>query len=67
MFLEGHGWEVSKLTFDATGNRLLSFGWDMTLRLWNVPARRLALTRRRRGLDATRLESAGRFGLLPGV
>jgi WD40 repeat protein len=43
-FLEGHGWEVPQLTFDATGTRLLSFGWDMTLRLWDVPARRLSLT-----------------------
>jgi WD40 repeat protein len=42
--LEGHGWEVPQLTFDATGTRLLSFGWDMTLRLWDVPARRLVLT-----------------------
>jgi WD40 repeat protein len=42
--LEGHGWEVPQLTFDSTGNRLLSFGWDMTLRLWDVPARRLTLT-----------------------
>jgi WD40 repeat protein/tRNA A-37 threonylcarbamoyl transferase component Bud32 len=43
-FLEGHGWEIAQLTFDATGHRLLSFGWDMTLRLWDVPARRLMLT-----------------------
>src|SRR5262249_15824559 len=26
------------------GLRLLSFGWDMTLRLWDVPSRRLLLT-----------------------
>jgi WD40 repeat protein/tRNA A-37 threonylcarbamoyl transferase component Bud32 len=43
-FLEGHGWEVPQLAFDSSGTRLLSFGWDMTLRLWNVPARRLSLT-----------------------
>jgi WD40 repeat protein/tRNA A-37 threonylcarbamoyl transferase component Bud32 len=43
-FLEGHGWEVAQLAFDSSGTRLVSFGWDITLRLWNVPARRLSLT-----------------------
>jgi WD40 repeat protein/tRNA A-37 threonylcarbamoyl transferase component Bud32 len=43
-FLEGHGWDLMDLTFDATGHRLLSAGWDLTLRLWDVPTRRHLLT-----------------------
>jgi WD40 repeat protein len=38
--LEGHTWEVHNLAFDAGGDWLVSFGWDMTLRLWDVATRR---------------------------
>jgi serine/threonine protein kinase/WD40 repeat protein len=34
--LEGHSWEVHDLAFSQGGDRLASFGWDMTLRLWEV-------------------------------
>src|SRR5262249_5414021 len=34
--LEGHRWEVYKIEFDPSGDWLLSFSWDMTLRLWDV-------------------------------
>jgi WD40 repeat protein len=38
--LEGHGWEVDDLAFNQTGDRLASFGWDMTLRLWEIGTRK---------------------------
>jgi serine/threonine protein kinase/WD40 repeat protein len=38
--LEGHTWEVRHLAFNGTGNWLASFGFDMTLRLWDVATRR---------------------------
>jgi serine/threonine protein kinase/WD40 repeat protein len=38
--LEGHGWEVHDLAFDRTGEWLASFGWDMTLRLWELGTRK---------------------------
>jgi WD40 repeat protein len=38
--LEGHGWEVHDLAFNHTGEWLASFGWDMTLRLWEVDTRK---------------------------
>jgi WD40 repeat protein len=41
--LEGHHWEVHSLSFDQDGGQLLSFGWDMTVRLWDVGARRQLL------------------------
>jgi serine/threonine protein kinase/WD40 repeat protein len=34
--LEGHTWEVRHLAFDSSGDWLASFGFDMTLRLWDV-------------------------------
>jgi serine/threonine protein kinase/WD40 repeat protein len=34
--LEGHSWEVHDLAFSQNGDWLASFGWDMTLRLWDV-------------------------------
>jgi WD40 repeat protein len=34
--LEGHSWEVHDLAFNQGGDWLASFGWDMTLRLWEV-------------------------------
>jgi serine/threonine protein kinase/WD40 repeat protein len=34
--LEGHSWEVHDLAFNQRGDWLASFGWDMTLRLWEV-------------------------------
>jgi WD40 repeat protein len=34
--LEGHGWAVHDLAFNQRGDWLASFGWDMTLRLWEV-------------------------------
>jgi serine/threonine protein kinase/WD40 repeat protein len=37
--LEGHAWELADLAFNHTGEQLLSFGWDMTLRLWDVATR----------------------------
>jgi WD40 repeat protein len=43
--LEGHTWEVHDLTFEPTGRWLASFGWDMTLRVWDVEARRQVLNR----------------------
>jgi hypothetical protein len=42
--LQGHSWDVDDLTFDRDGDRLLSFGWDMTVRLWDVWTRRELLT-----------------------
>jgi WD40 repeat protein/predicted Ser/Thr protein kinase len=41
--LEGHRWEPEDLAFDPTGRWLASFGWDMTLRVWDVGARRQVL------------------------
>jgi hypothetical protein len=38
--LEGHRWEVHDLAFNHAGDQLASFGWDMTLRLWDVATRR---------------------------
>jgi WD40 repeat protein len=38
--LEGHGWEVHDLAFNHKGDWLASFGWDMTLRLWDVATRK---------------------------
>jgi serine/threonine protein kinase/WD40 repeat protein len=38
--LEGHSWEVHDLAFNHTGEQLASFGWDMTLWLWDVAARK---------------------------
>src|SRR5439155_390492 len=58
---------VHDLTFDEPGERLASFGWDMTLRLWDVPTRRLLLIlsdvrvvgfRRADGLQAATLQGA---------
>jgi WD40 repeat protein len=41
--LAGHHWSVHDLCFDATGRWLASFGWDMTLRVWDVGSRRQLL------------------------
>jgi WD40 repeat protein/predicted Ser/Thr protein kinase len=41
--LNGHRWEVHDLAFDPTGRWLASFGWDMTLRLWEVGSGRQIL------------------------
>jgi serine/threonine protein kinase/WD40 repeat protein len=41
--LTGHRWEVQDVAFDETGRYLASFGWDLTLRLWDVGARRQIL------------------------
>jgi eukaryotic-like serine/threonine-protein kinase len=41
--LAGHHWAVHDLCFDATGRWLASFGWDMTLRIWDVGSRRQLL------------------------
>jgi serine/threonine protein kinase/WD40 repeat protein len=38
--LEGHTWEIGDLAFNHAGDQLASYGWDMTLRLWNVATRR---------------------------
>jgi serine/threonine protein kinase/WD40 repeat protein len=38
--LEGHSWEVGDLAFNDSGEQLASFGWDMTLRLWDVATRK---------------------------
>jgi WD40 repeat protein len=41
--LEGHRWEVHDLAFDASGRWLMSFGWEMALRVWDELARRTVL------------------------
>jgi WD40 repeat protein len=41
--LEGHRWEVHDLAFDRRGRYLLSFGWEMALRVWDVAGRRQVL------------------------
>jgi serine/threonine protein kinase/WD40 repeat protein len=41
--LTGHRWEVRDVAFDATGRYLASFGWDLTLRIWDVGSRRQVL------------------------
>jgi serine/threonine protein kinase/WD40 repeat protein len=41
--LTGHRWEVGDVAFDSTGRWLASFGWDMTLRVWEVGSRRQVL------------------------
>jgi WD40 repeat protein len=41
--LEGHAWEVHDLAFDATGRWLASFGWDYSLRVWDMDTRRQVL------------------------
>ena len=41
--LTGHRWEVGDVTFDSTGKWLASFGWDMTLRIWEIGSRRQVL------------------------
>jgi WD40 repeat protein len=41
--LEGHRWEVHDLTFDPSGQWLLSFGWEMALCAWDVGHRRQVL------------------------
>jgi WD40 repeat protein len=41
--LTGHTWEVGDVAFDPTGRWLASFGWDMTLRVWEVGSRRQVL------------------------
>jgi WD40 repeat protein/tRNA A-37 threonylcarbamoyl transferase component Bud32 len=41
--LVGHRWGGQDLEFDPTGRWLASFGWDMTLRFWDVGARRQVL------------------------
>jgi WD40 repeat protein len=42
--LEGHRWELHDLAFDRTGTLLASFGWEMTVRIWDVPVRRQLLS-----------------------
>jgi serine/threonine protein kinase/WD40 repeat protein len=41
--LAGHRYEVGDVAFDATGKWLASYGWDMTLRFWDVGSRRQVL------------------------
>jgi WD40 repeat protein len=41
--LKGHRWGLHDLAFDPTGRWLLSFGWDMSLRAWDVPSQRQVL------------------------
>jgi eukaryotic-like serine/threonine-protein kinase len=41
--LIGHRWGIHDLAFDSTGRWLVSFGWDMTLRAWDVSSRRQVL------------------------
>lgn len=41
--LTGHRFEVGDVAFDPTGRWLASFGWDMTLRVWEVGSRRQVL------------------------
>jgi eukaryotic-like serine/threonine-protein kinase len=41
--LAGHNWAVHDLCFDETGRWLASFGWDLTLRIWDVGSRRQLL------------------------
>jgi WD40 repeat protein/tRNA A-37 threonylcarbamoyl transferase component Bud32 len=41
--LIGHYWALHDLCFDETGRWLASFGWDMTLRVWDVGSRRQLL------------------------
>jgi serine/threonine protein kinase/WD40 repeat protein len=41
--LAGHRFEVGDVAFDPTGKWLASFGWDMTLRVWEVGSRRQVL------------------------
>ena len=41
--LTGHRWEAGDVAFDPTGKWLASFGWDMTLRVWEVGSRRQVL------------------------
>jgi WD40 repeat protein len=41
--LTGHRFEVGDVAFDPTGKWLASFGWDMTLRVWEVGSRRQVL------------------------
>jgi serine/threonine protein kinase/WD40 repeat protein len=42
--LEGHRWEVYRVAFDPSGGWLLSFSWDMTVRLWDVRLRKQLLS-----------------------
>jgi WD40 repeat protein len=42
-FLVGHHWSVADLCFDESGRWLASFGWDMTLRIWDVGSHRQLL------------------------
>jgi serine/threonine protein kinase/WD40 repeat protein len=57
--LEGHSWEVHDLAFNDSGEQLASFGWDMTLRLWDVAAHKPLLH-----LENIRVVSFGRDGPL---
>jgi WD40 repeat protein len=41
--LTGHRYEVGDVAFDASGKWLASYGWDMTLRVWEVGSRREVL------------------------
>jgi serine/threonine protein kinase/WD40 repeat protein len=41
--LSGHQFDVGNVAFDPTGRWLASFGWDMTLRFWEVGSRRQLL------------------------
>jgi serine/threonine protein kinase/WD40 repeat protein len=41
--LTGHRFDVQDITFDETGHYLASFGWDLTLRLWDTASRRQVL------------------------
>jgi serine/threonine protein kinase/WD40 repeat protein len=41
--LTGHRFEVGDVAFDPTGRWLASFGWDMTLRVWEVGSQRQVL------------------------
>jgi serine/threonine protein kinase/WD40 repeat protein len=50
--LTGHRWDVRDVAFDETGRYLASFGWDLTLRLWDVGSRRQVLN-----LEETRVVS----------
>jgi serine/threonine protein kinase/WD40 repeat protein len=41
--LTGHRWDVRDVAFDATGRYVASFGWDLTMRIWDVGSRRQVL------------------------
>jgi WD40 repeat protein/predicted Ser/Thr protein kinase len=42
--LDGHEWEVARVSFSHAGDLLASWGYDLTTRIWNVRSRRLLVS-----------------------